>query len=166
MDVIMQKIDSVLQHSRAFWLYGTSQHPQPPRNEPYLSGLLCLLHFQSWTNTFYTTLTSRTIKKQLCGPVRFHYKFIRMSPTMQIAVSIRNNSVASFARCVFYSGYWVFIWLSLIYATQLVSDTKSSRGIRCNKVPKYGDLRIAKIPTDYAWRTITGRMQWNETKRN
>ena len=31
------------------------------------------LHFQCWTNTLYTTLTSRAIKKQLCGPVRFHY---------------------------------------------------------------------------------------------
>ena len=31
------------------------------------------LHFQYWTNTLYTTLTSRAIKKQLYGPVRFHY---------------------------------------------------------------------------------------------
>ena len=31
------------------------------------------LHFQCWTKTFYTTLISRAIKKQLCGPVRFHY---------------------------------------------------------------------------------------------
>ena len=30
-------------------------------------------HFQCWTNTLYTTLTSRAIKKQLCGPVRFRY---------------------------------------------------------------------------------------------
>ena len=31
------------------------------------------LRFQCWTNTLYTTLASRAIKKQLCGPVRFHY---------------------------------------------------------------------------------------------
>ena len=31
------------------------------------------LHFQCWTNTLYTALTFRAIKKQLCGPVRFHY---------------------------------------------------------------------------------------------
>ena len=31
--------------------------------------LFTCLHFQCWTNTFYTTLTSRAIKKQLC----FHY---------------------------------------------------------------------------------------------
>ena len=60
--VIMQKDDSVRQHSRAFWLYGASQHLQLPRNELHLSALL------------YTTLTSRSIKKQLCGPVCFHYE--------------------------------------------------------------------------------------------
>ena len=31
------------------------------------------LNFQCCTNTVYTTLASRAIKKQLCGPVRFHY---------------------------------------------------------------------------------------------
>ena len=41
-DVIIQKDDSVQQHSRVFLIYGTSQHPQPPRNEPHLSALLCL----------------------------------------------------------------------------------------------------------------------------
>ena len=35
--------------------------------------LFAFLHFQCWTNTLYTTLTFRAIKKQLCGPVRFHY---------------------------------------------------------------------------------------------
>ena len=29
----------------AFWLYGTFQHPQLPRNEPHLSALLCLSPF-------------------------------------------------------------------------------------------------------------------------
>ena len=31
------------------------------------------LHFQCWTKTLYTKITSRPIKKQLCGPVCFHY---------------------------------------------------------------------------------------------
>ena len=31
------------------------------------------IHFQYWANALYTTLTSRAINKQLCGPVRFHY---------------------------------------------------------------------------------------------
>ena len=31
------------------------------------------LHFQCWTNTLYTTLTSRSIKKQLRGSVRSHF---------------------------------------------------------------------------------------------
>ena len=44
--VIMQKDDSVRQHSRAFWLYSTSRHPQSPRNEPHLSALLRLPPFR------------------------------------------------------------------------------------------------------------------------
>ena len=40
--VIMQKDDSVRHHSRVFWHYGASQHPQPPRHEPHFSALLCL----------------------------------------------------------------------------------------------------------------------------
>ena len=35
--IIMQKDDSLRQHSRAFWLYGGLQHLQPPRNESQLS---------------------------------------------------------------------------------------------------------------------------------
>ena len=67
--VIMQKDGSVRQLSRTFWLYSASQHPQPPRNEPHVSALLCLLHFQCWVKKLYTTLTYRAINKQLCGPV-------------------------------------------------------------------------------------------------
>ena len=63
--VIIQKDDSVRQHSRAFWVHGASQQPQPPRKEPHL--FFTCLHFQCWTNTLYTTLIFRTIKKQLCG---------------------------------------------------------------------------------------------------
>ena len=56
------------------------------------------LHFQCWTNTLYTTLTSRAIKKQLCEPVRFHYACFL---PLQMAVSIRNISVATFCEeCV------------------------------------------------------------------
>ena len=43
--IIMKKDDYVRQHSRAFWLYGASQHPQPPRNKPYLSVILFLPPF-------------------------------------------------------------------------------------------------------------------------
>ena len=70
--VIIQKDDSVRQHSRAFLRYGATQHPQPPRNEPSLLFFACL-HFQCWMNKLYTMLTSRAIKKKLYGPVRFHY---------------------------------------------------------------------------------------------
>ena len=43
--VIMQKDDSIRQHSTAFWLYGASLYPLPPRKEPHLSALLCLPPF-------------------------------------------------------------------------------------------------------------------------
>ena len=43
--VIMKNNNSVRQYSRAFWLYGASQHPQPPRNKPYLSARLSLSPF-------------------------------------------------------------------------------------------------------------------------
>ena len=41
-------------------------------NHAYLLSFACL-HFQCWAHTLYTMLTSRAIKKQLCGSVRFHY---------------------------------------------------------------------------------------------
>ena len=43
--VIMQKDGSFRSHSRVFWLYGVSQHPQSPRNESHLSALPCLPPF-------------------------------------------------------------------------------------------------------------------------
>ena len=51
--VIMQKDDSVGQHYRAFWLYRVFQHPQPPRNVPHLSVLLC---FSAFTMLYIRTL--------------------------------------------------------------------------------------------------------------
>ena len=42
--VIMQKDDSVQQHSKAFWFHGVFQHPQPPRNEPHLSLLASIFN--------------------------------------------------------------------------------------------------------------------------
>ena len=68
-DVIIQKDASVRQHSMAFWLYGAFHHPQPPRNEPHLSALLCLPRFPM-------LVTSRAMKKQLRGYVRFHSAYL------------------------------------------------------------------------------------------
>ena len=96
--VIIQKDDSVRQHSRMFWLYGASQHPQPPRNETHLTAFLCLppfpmldehtLHYPHLQSNKETTVW--TCAFSLC-----------MSPTLQMAVLIRNNSVASFCEeCV------------------------------------------------------------------
>ena len=53
------------------------------------------LHFQCCMNTLYTTLTSRTIKKTTVWTCEFSQC---MSPTLQMGVSIRNNSVASFCE--------------------------------------------------------------------
>ena len=92
---IMRKDDFVRHRSRAFWLHGASQHPQPPRNEPPLSALLCLPQF--WTldehTLHYAHLESNnestvwTCAFSLC-----------ISPILQMAVSIRNNSVVSFCE--------------------------------------------------------------------
>ena len=65
--VVMQKDDSVGQHSRALRFYSESQHPQTQRNEPHLSALLCLptfpmldehiLHYYLLSNKETTVLT-------------------------------------------------------------------------------------------------------------
>ena len=110
-DVIMQKDDSVWQYSRAFWLYGGSQPPQAKRNEPHLPDLICLptfpmldehtLHYAHLQSNKETTLWASVFS-------------LYMSPILQMALSIRNNSVPSFARNVFYyCGYSVFIWCPL-----------------------------------------------------
>ena len=68
-----KKDDSVRQHSRAFWIYGASQHHQPPRiNHTFLLFFACL-HFQCWTNHALHYANLQSNKEQLCGPVRFHY---------------------------------------------------------------------------------------------
>ena len=57
--------------------------------------LVCL-HFQFWTNTLYTSLTSRTINNLLTCTFS-----LCMSPSLQMAVPIRNNNVANFCEeCV------------------------------------------------------------------
>ena len=69
------------------------------------------LHFQCWTNTIYTTFTSRAIKKQLRGPVRFHYACLLPYRWQYRYVT---TVLPAFARNVFYSGWSVYIWLPLI----------------------------------------------------
>ena len=118
--VVMQKDDSIRQHSRAFWLYGASQHPQPSRNEPHLSALLCLpsfpilvehtLHYANLQSNKETTVW--TCALLLC-----------MSPTLQMKVSIRSNSVPCFSEeCVLWrvfgfhltAPYITFLWYSFV----------------------------------------------------
>ena len=109
--VIMQKGDSFRQNCMAFWLYGASPHPQPPRNETHLSALLCLppfptldehtlhyAHLQSNKGTFIWTLAF-----SLCMslPYRWQYRYV-------------TTVMPAFARNVFYGGCSVFIWLTFI----------------------------------------------------
>ena len=81
--VVMQKDDSVRQNSRAFWLYGASQHPQPPRNEPHLSALLCLPPFpilDEHTLYYAHFQSSKKITVWTCAFL------LCMSPTLQMVV--------------------------------------------------------------------------------
>ena len=85
--ITMQKDDS-----RAFWLYGASQHPQPPRNEPHLSALLCLPPFSMLDEhtLHYAHLQSNKETSVWTSAFTMHV------PTLQMAVSIglHNNRVA------------------------------------------------------------------------
>ena len=69
------------------------------------------LHFQCWASTLYTTLTSRSIKKQVYGPVRFHYACpLSYSCQFRFVTTV----FPAFARNVCYCQCSVYIWLSLI----------------------------------------------------
>ena len=97
--VIMQIDDSVRQRFREFWLYGVSQHPQPPRNEPHLSALLFLppfpmldehtLHYAHLQSNRETTVWACTFS--LC-----------MSPTLEYWYV--TTVLPAFARNVFHGG--------------------------------------------------------------
>ena len=96
--VIMQKHDSLRQHSRAFSLCGASQHPQLPRNEPYVSALLCLPPFPMLDKNTLQYAHLQSNKETVVSTSAFSPC---MSPNLQMAVSIRNKSVASFCEeCV------------------------------------------------------------------
>ena len=73
-------------------------------NHIFLIFFACL-HFQCWTNTLYTMRTSRAIKKQLCGSVRFHCAFF-LPYTWQYRYV--TTVLPDFARNVFYGGCTVF----------------------------------------------------------
>ena len=80
------------------------------------------LHFQCWTNTLYTTITSRAIKKQLCGPLCFHHACLL--PNMwqyRYVITV----LPAFARNVFYGECLVFIWLPLICCSFISTKMKT-----------------------------------------
>ena len=64
---------------------------------------ICLLffvcfHFKCWTNTLYTTLTSRAIKEHLCGPSHFSPC---MTPILQRKYRCVTTVLPAFARNMF-----------------------------------------------------------------
>ena len=111
--VIMQKDDSVRKHSRAFWLYGASQHLQPPRNEPHLSVLRCLppIPMLDEHTLHYVHLQSNI--KQLRGPVRFHYRCLLLYRWQYRYVT---TVLPAFERNLFYGECSVLIWMPLIHS--------------------------------------------------
>ena len=73
------------------------------------------IHFHCRTNTLYTTLSSRAIKKQLCGPVHFHCAcFLPYRWQYRYVTTV----LPAFARNVFYGGCSIFIWLTLIHCNR------------------------------------------------
>ena len=94
----MGKDNSVRQNSRAFWLYGTSEHPQPPRNEPHLSALLCLPPFPMLVRTHFTL---RSPPEQYRNNFLDQCVFTMHASYPTDGSSIRNNIVANFCEeCV------------------------------------------------------------------
>ena len=97
--------------------YSTLSHQET--NHISLIFFVCL-HFQCWTNTLYTTFTSRAIKKQLCGPVGFRYLCLLLYRWQYRYVT---RVLPYFARNVFYGGCLVFIWqpLYIIGAAEFIA---------------------------------------------
>ena len=131
--VILQKYDSVRQNYKAFWLYGAPQHPQPPRNEPHLSALLWLPPFpmldEYSLHDAHTTVWNCDFS-------------LRMSPTLQMAVLIRNNSVASFCEeCVLWQVF-VFIWISLIKLQFIIGALENIKYSKTYRFCMEWNLRI------------------------
>ena len=80
-------------------------------NHTPLLFIICL-DFQCCTNRLYTTLTSRSIEKQLCGPVRFHYACLLPYIWQYRYVT---TVMPALARNVFYGGCSDFISLPLMF---------------------------------------------------
>ena len=116
------------------------------------------LHFQCWKNTLYTTLTSRAIKKQLCGPVSFQYACLLPYRWQYRYVT---TVLSAFARNVFYGGVFGFRLTSPhVSSTRVRYRTGSLDEMRWS--PFIEGLWIARIPDDQAWRRIPGANEMNE----
>ena len=87
-------------------------------NHAPLFSFACL-HFQCWTNTLYTTLTSTAIKKQQCGPLHLYYACLLPYRWQYRYVT---TVLPAFTRNVFYDGCSILIWLPLICIDYVFSD--------------------------------------------
>ena len=108
------------------------------------------LHFQCSTNTLYTRLTSRAIKKQLCGPVRFHYACLipyiwqyRYVTTVLPAFARDVFYVFSFHLTAHYSNLLHRTRLSLQFTSDMTQFSKRTGG---NKLENYCMSIIPELP--------------------
>ena len=100
------KDDSVREHSRAFACMARRSTLRHQRTNHTSLLFFACLHFHCWTNTLYTMLTAKAIKKQLCGLVRFHYACLLPYRWQYRYVT---TVLTTFARNMFYGGCSVLI---------------------------------------------------------
>ena len=104
--VIMQKDDSVRQLSGRFDFMTRRSALRHQQTDHTSLLLFCCLYCQCWMNPLYTRLTSRAIKKQLCGPVRFHFACLLPYRWQYRYVT---TVLPAFIRNLFYGGCSVLI---------------------------------------------------------
>ena len=128
MGVIMQKDDSVRQHSRALWLYDALKLPQLPINEPHLSALLSLSPFTMLDEHTLHYAQLQSNKETTTWICAFS---LCMSSTLQTTVSIRNNSVASFwEECVLWRVFSFHLTVLIFHTLTLYETIQMGRVVQ------------------------------------
>ena len=122
--VIMQKDDSVRQHSRAFWLYGTSQHLSHQGTNHTSLLFFAWLHFQMLDEHTLHYAHLQSNKETTVWTCAFS---LCMSLTLQMVVPYVTTVLPTW---VFYGACSVFIWLPLILIIWVIK-----RFCSCIKTP-------------------------------